>query len=118
MEVTMKQILDAVPGMSKLMAADLPLRTAHRLSLMADGLNTHLRFFEQRRDAIKGTEREAERIAELLAFPVEIDSSQLDIPLSEEIRLSAGDIQSLQPFVRFCETEPSPPPEKSEVDHV
>lgn len=116
MEFTMKQLLDAVPALSKLMTADLSLRHAHRLSIMADRLNTHLRFFKQRREAINGAEREEERLVELLEYLVELDISPLEIPVSEEIRLSAGDIPILRPFVQFYENEPAP--KESEVEHV
>lgn len=103
MELTMRQILAAVPAINKLLGAELPLRTAHRLFLMADGLNLHLEFFDQKREALAGKDQAEERFEELLDYQVELDAAPVEIPLSADIRLSAGDIQNLHPFVRFSE---------------
>ena len=52
MNVTIRQILDAVPAMNKLVTADLPLRTAHRLALLTGKLNPHLDFFQKKQAAL------------------------------------------------------------------
>jgi hypothetical protein len=107
MNVTIRQILDAVPAMNKLVTADLPLRTAHRLALLTGKLNPHLDFFQKKQAALeaKGGEGAEEALQALLDYQVELEEERIDISLGEELLLSAVDVNGLLPFVRFVEGE-------------
>lgn len=107
MNVTIRQILDAVPAMNKLVTADLPLRTAHRLALLTGKLNPHLDFFQKKQAALEAKGRvEAEKeLQALLDYQVELDEVRTGISLAENIQLSAVDVNGLLPFVRFVEGE-------------
>ena len=53
-----------------------------------------------------GKQQEAEKaIAELLAMEVSPDAVVIRIPLSSNVRLTAGDIEALTPFVEFADSE-------------
>ena len=88
MNVTIRQILDAVPAMNKLVTADLPLRTAHRLALLTGKLNPHLDFFQKKQAALeaKGGEGAEEALQALLDYQVELEEERIDISLGEELR--------------------------------
>lgn len=97
MNVTIRQILDAVPAMNKLVTADLPLRTAHRLALLTGKLNPHLDFFQKKQAALeaKGGEGAEEALQALLDYQVELEEERIDISLGEELLLSAVDVNEI-----------------------
>lgn len=105
MNVTIKQILSAVPAMNKLVAEDLPLRTAHRLALLTGKLNPHLDFFHKKQAALEADGQAEEKFQALLDYQVELDAERIDISLAENIHLSAVDVNDLMPFVRFVDGE-------------
>lgn len=104
MKIKMSELLDAVQPMNKLIGAELPLKTAHRLTLLVDQLNPHVGFFNKRKDAIPQGEAGREKFLELLDYELELDTAPLEISLEENVRLSASDINCLKPFVKFTET--------------
>ena len=99
MNVTIRQILDAVPAMNKLVTA--------RLALLTGKLNPHLDFFQKKQAALeaKGGEGAEEALQALLDYQVELEEERIDISLGEELLLSAVDVNGLLPFVRFVEGE-------------
>ena len=120
MKVQLKEIVLAVPALSKLSAENLSLRLAYKLKRMISALQKEADFFaEQRRKIFEkyGTAKEdgtydfseenepkaAAELDELLEMEVMPDVESIDIPITENLLLSANDIGLLMPFVHFAE---------------
>ena len=112
----LKTIILAIPALSKLAAGDLSLRLAYQLKRLISALQEELDFFaEQRRKifekygAVDGSfpaESESAAMAELdelLELEVTPEVEVLDIPVSENLRLSVNDLDFLAFFVHFIE---------------
>lgn len=120
MKVQLKEIVLAVPALSKLSAGDLQLRLAYKLKRMISALQKEADFFAEQRQKIfekygkanadgtfcfegEGEQRATAELEELLELEVESSCQRLDIPVSEELRLSVNDLCALAPFVHFTE---------------
>ena len=117
MKVQLKDIVLAVPALSKLSAGDLQLRLAYKLKRMITALQKEADFFAEQRQKIfekYGTAKEdgsseenepkaAAELEELLAMEVTPEVEAIDIPITENLLLSANDIGLLMPFVHFTE---------------
>lgn len=120
MEVKLKTIIDAIPSLSKISGGDLSLGCAYRLQKSVSALQREINFFsEQRRkifdkygtpkdDGTYSFDKENERPAigeleELLSLEVEPDIEVIEIPITENIRVSANDVGLLSPFIQFTE---------------
>lgn len=118
----LKEIVSAVPALSKLTSANLRLKTAYALKQMADILQKEVDFFEQERKKIlekygkvqeDGTvlipaeqrPKAEEEYTRLLSMEVQPEFSRLRISLSEDARLSVNDLSLLAPFADFLEYE-------------
>ena len=118
----LKEIVSAVPALSKLASANLRLKTAYELKKTADILQKEVDFFEQERRKIVekyGAVREDgavlipaeqraqadEEYARLLSMEVQPDFSRLQISVSEDAKLSVNDLAALAPFADFIEHE-------------
>ena len=121
MKLPLRSIILAVPALSKLAASDLSLHLTYRLKKSMDALQKEADFFSEQRKKIfskYGTpqadggfsfseEAEPQAISELdalLDMEVTPDVSVLDIPVSENLRLSVNDLTLLAPFIHFVET--------------
>lgn len=96
------EIVNARGALQKLVVQDLPLRTAFRVVEVVEKCNRHLHFFSQERQKL-GAIPDEEKLAELENFEIsDIDSeTPIEILADDSLRLSAGDIKALEPFVRF-----------------
>ena len=120
MKVQLKDIVLAVPALSKLSAGDLQLRLAYKLKHMISSLQKEADFFGEQRQKIfekYGTAKAdgsfdftpenelkaAGELEELLEMEVMPDVEVIDIPITENLLLSANDIGLLMPFVHFTE---------------
>lgn len=120
MKVQLKDIILAVPALSKLAAGDLQLRLAYRLKRMISALQKEADFFAEQRQKIfekYGTAKEdgtydfseknepkaTAELDELLEMEVMPDVEIIDIPVTENLLLSANDLGLLMPFVHFTE---------------
>lgn len=118
----LKEIVSAVPALSKLTSANLRLKTAYALKQTADILQKEVDFFEQERKKIlekygevqeDGTvlipaEQRAkaeEEYTRLLSMEVQPEFSRLRISISEDAKLSVNDLSLLAPFADFLEHE-------------
>lgn len=118
MKTTMKSIVLAIPALSKLAAGDLSLRLAYRLKRNIDNIQKEADFFSQQRQKIlekHGTpdgnggytfedgqdEKVIAELDELLELEVTLDISVMEIPITEELRLSVNDMEAMSPFVEF-----------------
>lgn len=91
-------IADASHSLQKLIRLDLPLRTAHRVMMLTESLNPHLRFFETEIQKC----RDSDELAELRKLSVDIgERDEIEIPLDTDIKLTATDVALLRPFINF-----------------
>lgn len=87
----------AAKPLQKLIEQDLPLKQAYQLAKLATRLNLELEFYG--RELARGRPQE-----ELNELPVNVNElPDITLPLNLDIRLSAGDIKCLEPFVTFEE---------------
>lgn len=96
----LSEIVSAAPALQKLILQELPLPIAWRLSKLIGLCNPALEFFGVERMKC----RDNDDMSRLLAM--EIDTPGLDkisIPLRDNITLSAADVKSLEPFVKWEE---------------
>lgn len=118
----LKEIVSAVPALSKLASANLRLKTAYTLKQTADILQKEVDFFEQERKKIlekygkvqeDGTvlipaeqrTKAEEEYARLLSMEVQPEFSRLQISISEDAKLSVNDLSLLAPLADFLEHE-------------
>jgi hypothetical protein len=81
--------------LQKLIGQDLPLRQAYALAILATKLNPSLEFYGNQLMSGRPQEELNELEAELPEF------KRIKLPLDLDLRLSAGDIKCLEPFVEF-----------------
>ena len=116
----LKEIVSAVPALSKLASANLRLKTAYTLKQTADILQKEVDFFEQERKKIlekygkvqedgsvlipvEQRTKAEEEYSRLLSMDVQPEFSRLRISLSEDVKLSVNDLSLLAPFADFVE---------------
>ena len=94
-------IVNARMALQKLVAQDLPLRTAFEVVDLVEKCNRHLGFFSQMRQKL-GALPDETKLAELENFDVpDLDGLPIEIRADDSLRLSAADVKALEPFVRF-----------------
>ena len=81
--------------LQKLIGQDLPLRQAYALAILATKLNPTLEFYGNQLMSGRTQAELNELEAELPEF------KRIKLPLDLDLRLSAGDIKCLEPFVEF-----------------
>lgn len=81
--------------LQKLIGQDLPLRQAYALAILATKLNPSLEFYGNQLMSGRSQVELNELEADLPEF------ERIKLPLDLDIRLSAGDIKCLEPFVEF-----------------
>lgn len=98
----LSDVVNAAAPLRKLIAQDLPLRTAWELTKLVDRLNPMLRFYGEQAPSKSSEDRQA-----LLDMEMEElqDVFPLALSLELDLRLSACDIKLLSPFVAFREAE-------------
>lgn len=81
--------------LQKLIGQDLPLRQAYALAILATKLNPTLEFYGNQ--LVSGRQQ-----AELNELEAELpEFKRIKLPIDLDLRLSAGDIKCLEPFVEF-----------------
>lgn len=89
----------AARPLQKLIEQDLPLRQAYKLAILATKINPTLEFYGKQ--LMNGKAQE-----ELNELQADIEGiERVTLPLNLNIKLSAGDIKCLEPFVTFDEGE-------------
>ncbi|QKJ99935.1 MAG: hypothetical protein HND40_10370 [Ignavibacteriota bacterium] len=120
MQLTLKQILESVDSLGKLLNKELPVKTAYRLGRLSKAIQSELDQFNlTRNNLIKkyGKEKDGQyqidpddktalekfnkEIEELLDVEIKIDSYE-PIPINEldDIKLSAIDMSKLEIFIK------------------
>ena len=98
------ELVNARDALQKLVAQDLPIRTAYELMMLTDEANRHLIFYGQELGKFD-PERDLDRLEELNNIEIDIGGSErIRISLDGDLRLSAGDVKMLTPLVDFIET--------------
>jgi len=120
MKVTLKTIVLAIPALSKLSGEDLSLRLAYRLRKNIAELQREADFFSEQRIKIldkHGTadengnytfegDNEQKAITELedlLTMEVEPVIDPIDIPITEDLKISVNDMGMIEAFINFTE---------------
>ena len=104
--MTLYNILAAKNGIQKLVGQDLPLKTAYRLSKIVRRVNEELDFFREKEAELKAKHEykvPANEYEELLRLEIDWDEPKVEIPLDENVSLSAADVEALDEFVEFKE---------------
>ena len=95
------EIVNARCSLQKLIAQDLPLRTAFQIVDLVEKCNRHLGFFSQMRQKL-GALPDETKLAELENFEVsDLGELPIEIFATDSMRLSAADLKALEPFVKF-----------------
>ncbi|GHU34987.1 hypothetical protein FACS1894105_02790 [Clostridia bacterium] len=112
------EIVNAIPALTKLAAADMPLPDAYRLQKLIGSLQSDIDFFNAQKlktaqkygvirddnfvdipgDKIAEAQSELD---ELLYMNVETEITAIQIPANDTIKLSANDVGLLTPFAEF-----------------
>lgn len=116
----LKKIVDALPSLRKLAAADMPLRRLYQVKKLAAALQPEFDFFDEKRKAIvekycdpdnkteilpENIEKTDVEFKELLDFEVSVKYKAVEIPDSDDIKLSLNDLKALDGFVKILFTE-------------
>lgn len=98
----MRTLVQAAPGLQKLIWQDLPIDKAFKLSQQIDHINKALEFYG--REVAKNPN--AEKLESLLSYDVGFND-MLPIRLSTglPLKLSAAEVKQIEPFVVFVEEE-------------
>ena len=112
----LKTIVLAAPALGKLSAGDLELRLAYKLKNLVSMLQKDVDFFIEQRQKIFEKYGTAQKdgtftfdndasleLEALLDMEVEAEYQTLEIPVTEDLRLSVHDIDALTPFICFTE---------------
>lgn len=100
----LSEIVDASPGLQKLILQDLPLRAALDIMRLTERVNPFLRFFGEEEIKAGGA---AERMAELRELAIDDfdDFQRIPLTVSDGIKLSPSDVKHLTHFIDFQEVE-------------
>ena len=98
----MRTLVQAAPGLQKLIWQELPIDKAYKLSCQIDHINKALEFYG--REMAKNPT--GEKLESLLSYDVGFDN-MMPIRLSTALplKLSAAEIKQIEPFVVFVEEE-------------
>ena len=103
MKATIKDLLQGLPALQKLYNQDLPLTSSYKLSELAGQVPQKLAFFAERQDGIRAMGKDGQKqLDELLAMSAGLeDIPRLRLPMSDNILLSASDLERLEAFIDF-----------------
>lgn len=94
------EIVNARDALQKLVAQDLPIRTAYELMKLTDACNRHLSFYGAE-IAKFDPEKDTNRLMELDSMEIDIEAEKVAVSMGWDLKLSAGDIKMLMPLVDF-----------------
>ena len=94
-------LVNARDSLQKLVAQDLPIRTAYELMKLTEACNRHLGFYGAE-IAKFDPAKDPMRLAELNAMEIDIGTEEkVVISMEWDLKLSAGDVKMLMPLVDF-----------------
>lgn len=97
MKTTYREILEAKQGLRKLLDQQLPAAQAIALARLVQKLNAELALFSEQQQRLPADEQQRrQKIEELLAVEVEIDSDRVTLTLRE---IDAGTVLATGAFV-------------------
>ena len=96
-------LVNARDSLQKLIAQDLPIRTAYQLMKLTDECNRHLSFYGGELAKFDPA-RDPERLNELEEMEItDLYHEKLRLPIRDGLVLSASDVKMLEPFIEFYE---------------
>ena len=115
-------VVNAVEPLQRLSGTDMKLQYAYRIHKIIREIQQEVEFFQEKRQAIfekygtytksdlieipkENQEVAGKELEELLAMEVLPEYSKVELPVSENITITAKDIVLLQPLVEFKEDE-------------
>ena len=93
-------LVNARDSLQKLVAQDLPIRTAYQLMKLTDECNRHLGFYGGELAKFDPA-RDPERLKELDNMEIDIDAERITISLDGDLKISAADVKMLLPLIEF-----------------
>lgn len=108
----LKKIIDAVPALQKLANADMSLKRLYWVKKLITQLESEVKFFNEEREKIIKKHCENGKVKpdhvdeykkdfeELLALEVNVNYKEVEIPDTEDIKLSVNDLEALNGFVK------------------
>lgn len=97
------ELVTARGALQKLIAQDLPLRTAYSLMKLTDECNRHLSFYGAEIGKFD-PDKNPGRLEELNNMEIDIGQAErIKISLGGDIRLSAADVKHLMAIIDFAE---------------
>ncbi len=109
-KVRYDKLIISIESFSKLAAENLTLKTAYKLRKLMDALSSEIGFFWEQHNKIMEKYPKSEdakkceaELDELLKMEIEIKQDALDMPITEDVKLTANDIMALRPFINFIE---------------
>ena len=120
MKVTLKTIVLAIPALSKLAAEDIRLQLAYHLKKNIAELQREADFFGEQRIKIlekygvadesgnytfegDNEQKAIAELDELLDLEVEPVIDPIDIPITEDLKISVNDMGMVEAFINFTE---------------
>lgn len=101
MKTTYREILEAKQGLRKLLDQQLPAAQAIALARLVQKLNAELALFSEQQQRLPADEQQRrQKLEELLAVEVEIDSDKVTLTLRE---IDAGTVLATGAFVEIEE---------------
>jgi hypothetical protein len=114
----LQKIIDAVPSLQKVSAAELSLKNLYKVHKMVSELDTEVEFFNNEKEKIISKYRDENvktevkiskenidavnrEIRDLLNVEVEPDFVKIQLPDTEDIKLSVNDLKALDGFVEI-----------------
>ena len=118
----MKTLVDAVPSIKKIANEELPMGTLYKVKRILDKLESHLAFYDEKRQSIlekycdvedgryvpkeECAERLENEMRELLDVELDMEGIQkLKLKADDSMRLSYADLCALKEFIEFEFTE-------------
>lgn len=98
------EVINAAPGLQKLILQDLPLKTAYEVMKLTERVNPLLNFFGNEEIKARGDEKIMAELRDLEVDGFE-DFFRIPISLDADIRLSPSDVRNLSIFCDFKEAE-------------
>ncbi len=93
-------LVNARGSLQKLIAQDLPIRTAYQLMKLTDECNRHLGFYGVELAKFDPA-KDSERLKELDNMEIDIDAERITISLDGDLKISAADVKMLMPLIEF-----------------
>jgi len=101
MKTTFLKLINAVPAMQKLSAADLSLKCVYKVRKLLNKVDEELIFYNSENQKLRESTEYQKNFKELLDFEIDLEYVKPVIHESENIKLSVNDVTLLEEFITF-----------------